>query len=57
MKRLLDKLPLCATWTAQLGQKATEHFGTFGFTRHTNQRFAKPKEPKFSQPNILSTTG
>jgi hypothetical protein len=22
-------------------------FGTFGFARHTNQRFAKPKEPNF----------
>ena len=23
--------------------------GTFGFARHTSQRFAKPKEPLFSQ--------
>jgi hypothetical protein len=25
--------------------------GTFGFARHTSQRFAKPKEPFFTTPN------
>ena len=25
--------------------------GTFGFARHTSQRFAKPKEPFLSTPN------
>ena len=29
--------------------KPTAHSGTFGFARHKSQRFAKPKEPSFSQ--------
>jgi hypothetical protein len=29
---------------------ASRTSGTFGFARHTSQRFAKPKEPLFSQP-------
>jgi len=28
---------------------ASRRSGTFGFARHTSQRFAKPKEPLFSQ--------
>jgi hypothetical protein len=28
---------------------ASRTSGTFGFARHTGQRFAKPKEPLFSQ--------
>jgi hypothetical protein len=28
---------------------ASRTSGTFGFARHTSQRFAKPKEPLFSQ--------
>jgi hypothetical protein len=29
--------------------------GTFGFAQHTNPRFAKPKEPLFSQRTDLKT--
>jgi hypothetical protein len=34
---------------------ASRTSGTFGFTRHTSQRFAKPKEPLFSQHTHLKT--
>jgi hypothetical protein len=34
----------------------TAQNGTFGFARHTSQRFAKPKEPFFCQrTDIVST--
>jgi hypothetical protein len=29
--------------------------GTFGFARHTSQRFAKPKEPFFANAPIIMT--
>ena len=31
---------------------ASRTSGTFGFARHTSQRFAKPKEPLFSQRTV-----
>jgi len=30
--------------------KANRTFSTFGFARHTSQRFAKPKELNFNNP-------
>ncbi len=32
----------------QTEKKPAAHFSTFGFARHTNRPFAKPKELKFS---------
>ena len=45
----------------QCDQQTTEkmpaaHFSTFGFARHTSQRFAKPKELNFPTAQNLSTT-
>jgi hypothetical protein len=44
-------MPHCRTTVQtdrQRQKKPAAHFSTLGFARHTSQRFAKPKELKFS---------
>jgi len=56
-----DRVLLCRQVTIAKEKAHPSHFlkflfgsrtnGTFGFARHTSQRFAKPKEPFFTTPN------
>ncbi len=43
MQQLGDSFEVCLI----LKRQPTAQNGTFGFARHTNHRFAKPKEPFF----------
>jgi hypothetical protein len=56
-----DRVLLCRQVTIGKEKAHPSHFlkflfgsrtnGTFGFARHTSQRFAKPKEPFYTTPN------
>jgi hypothetical protein len=56
-----DRVLLCRQVTIGKEKSHPSHFfkflfgrrtnGTFGFARHTSQRFVKPKEPFFTTPN------
>jgi len=44
------KRQFCCIKTEKRNEEINPHSGTFGFSRHKNQRNEKPKEPSFLHP-------